>query len=45
MDKNNKSKNVQVQNFLEEIMMFDDEQFNILQELPWLCHIIILEAI
>lgn len=33
MDKNNKSKNEEVQNFLEEIMMFDDEKFNILQEL------------
>ena len=33
MDKNNKSKNEQVQKFLEEIMMFDDEKFSILQEL------------
>jgi hypothetical protein len=33
MNKNNKSKNEQVQKFLEEIMMLDDEQFNILQEL------------
>ncbi len=28
-----KSKNKQVQEFLEEIMMFDDEKFNILQKL------------
>ena len=28
-----KSKNEQVQKFLEEIMMFDDEQFIILQKL------------
>ena len=27
------SKNGQVQNFLEEIMLFDDEKFNILQKL------------
>jgi hypothetical protein len=27
------SKNVQVQNFLEEIMMIDDEKYSILQEL------------
>ena len=33
MDKNHKSKNEQVQKFLEEIMMFDNEKFNILQEL------------
>ncbi len=28
-----KSKNAQVQNFLNKIMMFDDEKFNILQKL------------
>ena len=33
MDKNNKSKNERVQKFLEEIMIFDDELFNTLQEL------------
>lgn len=33
MDKNNKSENEQVQKFLEEIMMFDNEKFNILQKL------------